>query len=124
MLSAEARVETGRSSRYLAQLCRHISKISQARPDMQAHAECSDDRGVISFGWGGRCVLRADPGVLTLHAEAPDEESLRRLRERVADRLQRFGRSEHLRVNWTPAHGASELRPGQPARHQWRGHRH
>ena len=113
MLISEARVETERSNRYLAQLCRHISKVSHARPQMQAHAEWSDDRGVISFGWG-RCTLRADPGVLTLRAEAPDEESLRRVEQRVADRLKLFGRREQLRVNWNPLQGAGEL-PRQPA---------
>jgi hypothetical protein len=70
MLIAEARVATERSSRYLVQLCRHVNLVARANPQMQAHVEWSDDRGVISFG-RGRCTLRADPGVLTLHAEAP-----------------------------------------------------
>jgi hypothetical protein len=107
MLIAEARVETERSNRHLVQLCRHVSKASQARLPIQAHVEWSDDYGVISFGWG-RCTLRADPGVLTLRAEAPDEESLRRLKHGVADRLERFGRTEHLTVTWTPPQGAAE----------------
>lgn len=42
---------------------------------------------VISLGTG-RCTLRADPGVLTLRAEAPDEGSLRQIEQRVADRLE------------------------------------
>lgn len=113
MLTAEARVETEHSSRYLAQLCRHISKVARARPQMHAHAEWSDDRGEISFH-GGRCTLRADPGVLTLRAEAPDEESLRQIEQRVADRLERFGRGEQLTVTWTPLQGAGEL-PNLPA---------
>jgi hypothetical protein len=104
MLMAEARVETERSNRYLVQHCRHISAIAQANPQMQAHVECSDDRGVISFGWG-RCTLRADPGVLTLPAEAADEENLRRIEQRVADRLERFGRRDRLTVTWTQPQG-------------------
>jgi hypothetical protein len=51
MLIAEANVETGRSSRYLVQLCRHVDKAGRAHPQMQAHVEWSDDRGVISFDW-------------------------------------------------------------------------
>lgn len=114
MLIAEARVETERSSRYLIQLCRHVSHAAQASPQMQAHVECSDDRGVISFGWG-RCTLRADPGILTLRAEAADEENLRRIEQRVADRLERFGRRDRLTVTWTPPQGPGEHVPRRPA---------
>jgi len=60
MLIAEADVETERSSRYLVQLCQHVDKVGRAHPQMRAHVEWSDDRGVISFDWG-RCTLRA-PG--------------------------------------------------------------
>jgi hypothetical protein len=81
MLIAEAHVETERSSRYLVQLCRHFNDEAQAHPEAQVHVEWSDDRGVASFGWG-RCTLRADPGALTLRAEAPDEENLQRVRYR------------------------------------------
>jgi hypothetical protein len=100
MLIAEARVATDRSSRYLVQLCEHVDKIARAHLQMQAHVEWSDTHGVISLGWG-RCTLRANPGVLTLRAEAPDEESLRRVQQRVADRLERIGRRDHLTVTWT-----------------------
>jgi hypothetical protein len=105
MLTAEARVETERSSRYLVQLCRHVDLVAQTHPQMQAHVEWSDDRGVISFG-GGRCTLRADAGVLTLRAEAPDEASLHQLEQRVAGRLEQVGRRDRLTVAWTPPEGA------------------
>ena len=107
MLIAEASVTTERSSRYLVQLCRHINLVAQKHPQMQAHVEWFNDRGVISFGWG-RCTLHADPGVLTLRAEAPDEESLHQLEQRVADRLEQVGRRDRLTVTWTPLHGARE----------------
>jgi hypothetical protein len=108
MLIAEANVETERASRYLVQLCQHLHKVGRAHPQMQAHVEWSDDRGVISFDWG-RCTLRALPGVLTLRAEAPDEQSLQRLEQRVADRLEQVGRRDHLRVTWTPPQGTGEV---------------
>jgi len=113
MLIAQARVATERSSRYLVQLCRHLNLVAQKHPQMQAHVEWSDDRGVISFGWG-RCTLRADPGVLTLCAEAPDEEGLHQLERRVADRLEQVGRRDHLTVTWTPPKGAAEQLPRTP----------
>lgn len=98
---AEARVATDRSSRYLVQLCQHVNLAAQAHPQMRAHAEWSDDQGLISFG-SRRCALRADPGGLTLRAEAPDEKGLHELEQRVADRLLQVGRRDHLTVTWIP----------------------
>ena len=125
MLIAEASVATERSGRYLVQLCRHVTKVGRAHPQLQAHVEWSDDRGVISFEWG-RCTLRADPGVLTLRAEAPDEESLQRLERRVADRLEQVGRRDRLTVTWTPPRGAGgtdrDGRPAQPRTTRGRVH--
>jgi hypothetical protein len=123
MLIAEARVETERPSRYLVQLCRHVSKAAQAHPQMQARVEWSDDLGMISFGWG-RCTLRADPGVLTLRAEAPDEDDLRRVEHRVADRLERFGRRDQLTVTWTPPQDAEEPPAEAVARRDTEGDAH
>jgi hypothetical protein len=116
MLIAEATVETERSRRYLVQLCRHVSLVAKTHPQMQAHVDWSDDRGMISFG-SGRCTLRADPGVLTLHAEAADEESLHQLEQRVADRLEQVGRRDRLTVTWTPPQSArSSCRDSRQAR--------
>lgn len=100
MVIAEARVATQRPGRYLVQLCRHIGQVAQAHPQMQASVECSDDRGVIDFGWG-RCTLSAGPGVLTLRAEAADEDSLFRLEQRLVDRLEQVGRRDRLVVTWS-----------------------
>jgi hypothetical protein len=105
VLIAEASVATERSSRYLVQLCRHVGLVAQTRPEMQARVEWSDDHGVISFG-SGRCTLRADPGVLYLRAEAPDQKSLHQLEQRVAERLQQAGRRDRLTVTWTKARRA------------------
>ncbi len=100
MLITEARVATERSSRYLVQLCRHVKLMARMQPAMQAKVEWSDDRGVISSRWG-RCTLHADPGVLTLRAEAADEASLQQLEQRIAGRLQQVGRRDRLTVTWT-----------------------
>jgi hypothetical protein len=113
MLIAEAIVGTERSSRYLVQLCRHVQLVAETHPQMQAQVEWSDDHGMISLGWG-RCALRAGPGVLTLRAEAPDEDSLHQFEKRVADRLEQIGRRDRLTVTWTPPQGAAEQLPGTP----------
>jgi hypothetical protein len=120
MVTAEARIETGRASRYLAQLCRHISNIStmsgktrhlrhgpfmhlagqaQPGPDMRPHAEWSDTHGIISFG-GGKLTMQARDGALTLRAETDSEENLKQLQDLVTERLEKFGRRDHLKVNW------------------------
>jgi hypothetical protein len=121
MLTAEARVATDRSSRYLVQLCRHVDHLSQAHPHMRAKVEWTDDRGMIRFD-GGRCMLRAEPGVLILRAEAADEDALRLIQQRVADRLEQVGRRDHLIVRWTPHAGDDERSPESASRHDRGGH--
>jgi len=50
--------------------------------------------------------MHAAPGRLTLHAEAADETNLQRIQDMLTTRLEKFGRREHLTVNWQ--------RPGTP----------
>ncbi|MCF1595741.1 DUF2218 domain-containing protein [Streptomyces muensis] len=108
---AEARVETDRPSRYLVQLCKHLSNKGRhlghrppghrppgLRPD-QIHVEWSDTQGVLTLPWG-RCTLHAERDALVLRAEGDDEQGLRRLQELMATHLERFGRREGLQVNW------------------------
>ena len=108
MPTAEARIPTGQPSRYLIQLCRHASSINHktlrhagralVRPEIQ-QVEWSDTHGTLDMGWG-RCTMQADPGMLTVHVEAANEESLQRVQGLIARDLERFGRREHLQVNW------------------------
>jgi hypothetical protein len=140
MPTAEARVGTEHASRYLVRLCQHISKIGntgahlrhqrprhlpgdeRTRAGIQVHAEWTETHGHVTFG-GGKITLQASPGALTLHAEAADEENLRQVQDLVAGRLAKFGRREHLTVNWrqteTPAVPCPVclLVDGRPARH-------
>jgi hypothetical protein len=123
MLTAEARIETEHPSRFLVQLCRHAQQVHRLRhsppehnggdaqpPPQVQQAEWSQTRGLIGFGWG-RCTMRATPGMLTLRAEAADEEGLRRVQDLVARNIERFGRREHLSVVWrqplSPGGGAT-----------------
>jgi hypothetical protein len=73
-------------------------------PQLQANVEWSEDRGVITFGFG-RCVLHANRDALTLRAEATDTESLLRIEQRVADRLAQIGRRDRLTVTWSAPQG-------------------
>lgn len=127
MLTAEARVETERPSRYLVQLCKHFDnkgrhlshrprghngEDAQALDEMraaaaQAQVEWSETRGSVRLPWG-RCELRAEPGALTAHVEAVDEENLRRLQDLVAGHVARFGRREELTVTWEEPETATE----------------
>ena len=114
MLTAEADVQTEHAARYLARLCGHAGKMSAAdprlghRPRSHAsggtppevrHVECSGSEGIVSLNWG-RWTMRASPGLLAIRAEAADEESLQRIQDVLAARLQKFGRRERLTVNW------------------------
>ncbi len=121
MVTAEARIETERPSRYLVQLCQHISNISTmgrkvrhlrdgprmhvadqtqapGRPEVP-HVEWSQTRGAVSFG-GGKLTMEASPGALTLRAEADGEGSLQQVLDLATERLEKFGRRDHLKVNW------------------------
>ena len=124
MLSAGAQVRTEKPGRYLAQFCRHASQMGAplrhrprshggggTRPEMR-HVEWSETSGSLVLDWG-RCTLQAAPGTLTLRAEAADEENLTRIQDLVTERLETFGRRDHLTVAWsqTPAPGI----PGDPA---------
>ena len=119
MLSAEACVQTERPSRYLVQLCQHFSHkggfLGHRRPAFltpeHMNVEWTENHGMVSFGWG-RCTMQADPDTLMLRAEADNEEDLRRVQDVVARHLGRFGRRDHLTVNWQ--------RPGTPGPQQAR----
>jgi len=123
MLTTEAQVQTEKPGRYLAQFCRHASQMGGrlrhwprghggggTRPEMR-HVEWSETSGSLILNWG-QCTLQATPGTLTLRAEAADAENLTRIQDLVTERLEKFGRRDHLTVAWrrTPAAGD----PGGP----------
>ena len=111
MPSTEAHVQTSSAGRYLARLCQHVGKMGRPQrhrprahggsgePPEVLHAECSATEGSIVLSWG-RCVLKAGPSSLALHADAADEESLMRIQDMIAGRLEKFGRRENLSVTW------------------------
>ena len=123
MPTAEARIPTGQPSRYLIQLCRHASSINHktlrhagralVRPEIQ-QAGWSGTHGTLTLGWG-RCTMQAGPGTLTVRAEATDNESLQQIQDLISRNLERFGRREHLTVNWQRPETPT-AQPAKPAR--------
>lgn len=125
MPTAEAVVATENAERYLARLCGHAGKMRQHalgrhgsatrvgdladKPMPQVrHAEHSGAEGTVIMD-RGQWTVRADPGTLTLRAEAADAESLRLIQDMLAMRLEKFGRRENLAVTWQPP-----AEPGTP----------
>jgi cytochrome P450 len=119
MPSAEARIRTDRASRYLTQLCAHLTQISDVDldPDPEQYhghrhregaamlrprrTECADTNGLIEFD-RARCTLHASADELVLFAEADDEQRLRLVREAITARLQTIGHREQLSLTWEP----------------------
>jgi len=118
MLTAEAHVQTEHPDRYLVQLCRHAQQVHRLHhrpphgagaqpPPKVEHVEWSGTRGIVDFGWG-RCTMQASGNLLTLRAEATDEEKLQRVQGIVTRDIERFGSRDHLTVSWErPAHRAT-----------------
>ncbi|MDL4815213.1 cytochrome P450 [Actinomadura opuntiae] len=96
MPTSRASVRTDRATRYLTQLRKHTDRLRHHT----GPAEWSDAEGTIELPWG-RCTLRAGRDELTLHAEAENEERLRRVQDAIAARLRTIGRRDALTVSWT-----------------------
>lgn len=117
MPAAQARIETERASRYLTQLCQHVTSVSakgparhQRRhaPDGVAHpagtpprAEWTETHATISFP-GGTITLQATPDTLILRADAGTRPDLQRAQELISGHLTRSGRRDQLTVTWHP----------------------
>lgn len=113
MLTAEARVETERASRYLDQLCRHAQQMGQRphyrprahgggathRPPEMHDVEWSKTRGTVRLSLG-QWALRATPEALVVRIEAANEDDLQRMQDLIAARLEKIGRRDHLSVSW------------------------
>jgi hypothetical protein len=110
MLTTQARVETGRASRYLAQLCEHVNQMpghdahrthtDDGAPPSVARVERSEDPAVITFDCG-RCTLLVTADSLTLRVEAADVETRRRIQDMLPRRVQTIGRRDCLGVTWS-----------------------
>lgn len=114
MLTAEARIETERATRYLTQLCKHATSMSGAqghkprihlrggleRREVHVQADWTNTLGTLTFTPWGQCILVADATTLNVHVEAKDEDSLQQIQDVITSDLERFGRRDRLAVNW------------------------
>lgn len=119
MPTAEARVSTERASRYLAQLCQHVTSVSASahatarrrrrhapggaapHAGTPPRAECTETYGTISFP-GGTITLQATPDALILRVCAATRQDLERAQELIGGVLARSGRRDKLAVAWQP----------------------
>ncbi|MFC0430884.1 DUF2218 domain-containing protein [Kutzneria buriramensis] len=109
MPTATAHIPTARAGRYLGQLCGHLNQMGRMRhrmprahdgqPPAVTHVEWSDTAGTIRFA-EGTCTLQATADMLTVRAEADDEDALRRLQDGMTRRLETIGRRDRLTVRW------------------------
>ncbi len=88
MIASETKVTTENASQYLQQLCKHWSH--------KFAVEFTPVRGTIPFPENRRCVLDADAQGLAIRIEAPDDASLERMQNVVADHLKRFAFRENF----------------------------
>lgn len=94
MLSSSTTVKTQHGSRYLTRLCKHWRH--------KLAVDCSDNEGRIDFGEGRLCTLAASPDSLAIEVQAPDQNSLTRLEQVVADHLIRMAHKDALSAPlWT-----------------------
>jgi hypothetical protein len=89
-----ARIESERASIYLQQLCKHFAH--------KAPVEFTPEKGQITFA-SGICRLEAKDGVLTLLADAEDDEKMTRLQGVVEKHLVRFAFREPHVIAWQAA---------------------
>lgn len=93
MITSQASVATPHASKYLVQLSKHWS---HRFPSLSYTAE----RAEIPLPMGP-CTLEATPERLDITVSAASEEDVSRLRQVVADHLQRFAHKEPLALAWT-----------------------
>ena len=104
MLTTEAHIETGRPQPVPRPALRHVGNIygrtgtcrtggiatlageTRARSRPPLHVEWSETHGTVTFG-EGKITMQANPGALTLRAEAADEETLRRIQDLITGLL-------------------------------------
>jgi uncharacterized protein len=94
--AATASIVTHYASRYLQQLCKHWAHKLEVAFDPQ--------HGTIRFPGGTVATLDADDEGLTARIEAPDDDTLERMKQVVTEHLDRFAfREAPLHWNWRVA---------------------
>ena len=117
--TAQAVIQSADPARYISRLRRHTARMGEQThfgprhghwppdpgsthtPPRVTHAEWTNMHEIVTMNWG-RWTVQANPGTLTLHAEAADQENLKRIQDMLTRRLESFGRREHLTLSWQP----------------------
>jgi hypothetical protein len=84
----------------------------RSRPRVD-HVECSETVGTVHFA-GGQLMMAATKDALILRVEASDDDTLRRLQDGIAGRLQTIGRRDQLTVTWRQL-GTDQVPAGEVA---------
>jgi uncharacterized protein len=96
-LTARADVLTEAPARYAKQLVSHLGR----------RVEFTTEGGTSTAQIGeATAVVLVGDGVLTLQAQAPDEESLERVKHVLGSHLERFGQRNELTVTWEAGAGS------------------
>ncbi|MGW6200322.1 DUF2218 domain-containing protein [Kribbella sp. NPDC055110] len=98
MAALEARLDTARADRYLAQLTSHMAHGPGGLKVLSTSAE----ELVVDLGTATWSV-RATPEELVLRLEAADASELEQQSARVAHRVEQIARRDGLQVTWSPA---------------------
>ena len=115
MPAAQAAITTGRAAAYLTRLCGHAGKMGAStrrihhRPRAHAggappqvrHVQQSGSEATVTLDCG-QWTMHAAPGQLNLRAQAPDQDSLRRIQELLTARILTLAGREQLTVTWHP----------------------
>jgi hypothetical protein len=92
--TSRADVPTDAPERYAKQLVAHLGhRLTFTTTGAISTAVIGDGSGRVEVG----------DGVLTLHASAPDRETLERIQDVLGRHLERFGTRAELTVVWTAA---------------------
>jgi hypothetical protein len=93
MASATARVPTTHGAKYVQQLCKHWAH--------KLEVELGEGTGIVRFK-DGVAMMTSGPDALSVTVEADQEEPVERLKEVVAQHLDRFAfREAPLSFEWT-----------------------
>lgn len=93
LADSSATVSTENGSKYLQQLCKHWSHNLDVSFD--------DHEGTVRFDQA-TATMKAEPGVLLVAIEAEDPAIVERMKQVLADHLNRFAfREAPLAFNWS-----------------------
>ena len=93
MTIAKARVPTASGAKYLQQLCKHWGH--------KFDVDLSDHKGIVRFP-AAIATMEADANALLVTIEAPEQETVERMKGVVASHLDRFAfREAPLAFEWS-----------------------